>query len=535
MVQTLLQKQQNALLWVVTMHSNASRFLPYDYTLNPEAFFWPVARTDVVHVRNHFIKKMIDISKTGDKPYHALYPVLSLLWVNHIIQSYQILLACHLFKEQGKSPHLTGDKGFLRAAYNDTAPPIPEYIFLLENGAPLDNPFIESLRGVKRALSKTPISYKPLCLMDFKNDIVISSTGELIFKHAQEQQRPLFYVPRGYWFKTIDKNLLAPEFDCNEFINVVKESFGAYASLLTPAFVRWFKEIYTRSMRAIWIHIDRIQSTPHSIPMRYWMGSGGVMWDRIMKHIVKSNGGLVTGHDHGSGIGHIKSISRALSECNDCDFFVSFAHNKDLVLQAFDKNYLFNDIPDIITLNNRQKHKAALSLKTSNAENIRKILIIPYGPDENVARFIATPHDSVKVDLLIRVINKLQTWGYDVYLKPHPGCPPPLENSYLEQSNIHLLSGTIDDAFKNTDAVLFLHNYTTTFREAFSHNMPVILIDSSYEEWVEDAYQKLEARCSIIKSFYDTQNRICVDWDQLKIGIETSVTKNDSEYSNNYC
>ncbi len=501
------------------MYKPVSLYLPPNYEQEPDAFSWPVSRDDVVSVRNRFIQRIIQISQKPTAEHHRFYPVLSLLWVNHIIQSFHLLLANARLDHADVTHYLSGDTGFMRALHEKHTPETPAYIPLLETGLPKHNAFLESLRGIKRLCSSNPLSYKPFSLINFEKDIVVSSVGELILRHAKSNHSPVYYVPRNYWFHEIQEQETGLCGDTKEFLQIIHECFGHESRLLTPFIEEWLSEIYTRTIRSCSIHTQRLLDNPDHLPKNLWIGSGGVIWDRIMKFAVKENGGQVTGHDHGNGIGNVKSISRALSECNDCDYFVTFAPNQEIFSKAIDNNFLFSDLPKIISLQDDHSAKDTPVNTTNNDSKINKVLVIPYGPDGNTARFIVTPHDSVKSDLLAQTLQRLKEWGYSPCLKPHPDCPLPLSQEYLEQEGVELFTGSIDDAFNDTDAFLFLHCYTTTFRESFVYHKPIALIDSGYEEWIPKSLEKIKKRCTVIPSNYDNKNRITLDWNQLHSAI----------------
>ncbi len=532
MVRTLALMPRKTLCWVATVPDTTSTYLPDTYQDAPSSFSWPVSRDDIVGVRNKFMASMISYAKEKKHPDHELYPVLSLLWINDIIQCYHFLNACNDIRQNGKEPNLNGDTGFMHAAWNQTPPTIPPYVNILEDGPKKPNPVLETLRGIKRYFAHSPVSYKPTILMNFDHDIVVNSIGELIIRHAEVNKQNIYYVPRSQWFRSTQKASSGSNPDSDTFIAIVKACFSDKSALLTEPFETWLREIYLRTICACSIHIKRLNDAPEALPKKLWIGSGGVMWDRILKYVVKKNGGTVTGHDHGSGVGHFKSISRALSECNDCDTFIPFSQDATLFPRAIDQDYLFDKMPQIQTL--PAVHQKAPNTALKGENTIKKILIIPYGPDGNTARFVVTPHDSIKVDFLVRTIEKLNHWGYEVHIKPHPHCPMPLNADYLKEHNVTLHQDTIASAFFDTDAALFLHCYTTTFKEAFTHNMPLILIDSQYETWTDGALEKLQKRCSVIKSKYDSQNRINLDWEALHNGIKEAPKKNDSAYFDTY-
>tara|TARA_A200000113_G_scaffold182615_1_gene168809 strand:+ start:13977 stop:15527 length:1551 start_codon:yes stop_codon:yes gene_type:complete len=509
-----------------------SQFLPSDYQQNPEKFSWPVARDDIALVRDKFIKQIILISKNPQKEHHKYYKILGLLWVNQVIQAYHFLSACDAFKTAHIKPNFDGDCGFMRAIWNGDKPELPDYLNSLEQGLSSEPAFILFLKGLKRNFTPNPLKYKPNFLVNFDNDIIVSSTGELIFKHAENILKPLIYIPRSFWFKNHMPISRQSDYDFEEFFNIIEEAFGDKRTLITDIYKDWFKEIYTRSISACHAHIHYLQSNPNIIPKNLWIGSGGVMWDRIMKFVVTENGGSVTGHDHGSGIGHMVSKSRALSECNDCHYFVPFNKDKEMFSQALDHDFLFEDLPEITPI-----FQSQTTMDTSShrpLQNIKKILVIPYGPDQNTSRFLTTPHDSVKSDFLIRILDQLKKLDYDVTLKPHPHCPLPLSKQYLEEHDITLATGNIEAAFNKTDAVLFLHHYTTTFREAFIHGLPIILIDPQFEKWVPDAFEKLKKRCSIIPSYYDENNRIQINFTKLEQEIKDASNRMDRAYFETY-
>ena len=522
--------------------SRISDFLPDYYDDSPERFFWPVQRDNLVAVRDRFVSKITNTVRHGksDNSYADFYGVFCLHWTTHVIKFYHFLKPRQGFQEQGEQPFLSGDSGFFQAIVEGRAPETPAYIDWLYRGIDAQSPYLAPIRFLKSLISGQGILQKPTALINFQDDVVLTSVGPLMFKHAAQTQESPAYVPRSFWFKPIkatEEEVKAV--DCSELIDFVRESFADDVDLFDDMAVQWFSDLFSKSLYACDVHVRRLLDQPKKLPHNLWIGSGGVFWDRILKYAVSKNGGHVTTHDHGSGVGHVKSVSRTIAECNDCDIFIPFAHDGDIFKNSIVPDYLLSGkTPKVQILkheDNRQDFSCDFKLDVENTDiKKQKILIVPYGPDQNTARFLTTPHDSVKVDFLVRTLKQLRSWGYAIAIKPHPHCPEPLSSAFLSEMDVRQVEGDIKKAFAGADIVLFFNMYTSTFREAFECKKPMVLIDMGFEEWVHEAKEKLDKRCAIVDGAYDDQARILIDWGDLRRAIETASTKTDNSYYKTY-
>lgn len=516
--------------------NRVSQFLPEYYAQEPDRFFWPVNRNNVVKVRDKFLLSLLEhVKQSADAdPYTQYYYIMSLNWSNHIVQFYHFLKAKKEFEKKGIEPYLDGDSGFFKTICDGKKPPMPPYLDLYYQGTESKSLWLEPLRLLRANLVSDGLSRKPLCMVNFEKDIIVNSTGPLVFKHAKSIDERVFYLPRSVWFKPVDAMPHDHKIDTDILIDMVRDSFGEDADLLTRDIEEWFAELFSKTLYVCDIHVKRLLANPKKLPKKFWMGSGGIFWDRMLKYAVKKLGGHVTGHDHGSGAGHVKSVSRTIGECIDCDVFVPFSRHSHLFTDAIQPEFLLDGhIPKVKTL--EFSHHSTEPVHTKKPQNNPpKILIIPYGPDQNVPRFLTVPHDSVKTDFLVRTIKQLKEWGYHVSIKPHPHCPKPLTNECLEELGCGQMGGSINDAFEGADIILFSSIYTTTFREAFDANKPIVLIDMHYEQWVPGAREKLLKRCAVVDGDYDENGRIHFDWGTLKEAIEVSPSKDDTSYYDTY-
>ncbi len=506
----------------MTSHSN---YLSSAYIEDPSLFSWPVNRQKMVDVRNRFISCVLDIYKADNHNMVSYYPILCIHWANYIMQCYDGVI---------RSKNIDGEalSAFSLALSKGELPALPKHFNSFKSGPQPPCKYKAPLRYIRNHLVRDGIKRVSPHRLDFKNDIVVSSIGSLINDHANKISDNVFYVPRSYWFKPIDE--VPPDIleESNDLWQCVLDAFGDEQHVLegSPA-ESWFKDVFTHSLFYCDVHMRRLEAQPDTIPAHLWIGSGSIIWDRMVKRVVTRNGGHITGHDHGSGTGHLLSVSRTLAECSDCDVFVGFSKTPDLFMDILDHNFIFDGVPKIKPLAYKSKN---ITKHNIGRKDGKVILVLPAAPSGDTPRFVGADSEAVNTDFLNRLLLALVEYGYDVLLKPHPTFPPLLNKNYLDKIGVKTVSGSIDDAFELADIVLFQHIHTTTFREALEQNKHIAVVDMRYDPWVLAALEQVHKRCSLLPVHYDDKNRIQLDWKNLSEQIERAREKTDNAFFDMY-
>lgn len=96
--------------------------------------------------------------------------------------------------------------------------------------------------------------------------------------------------------------------------------------------------------------------------------------------------------------------------------------------------------------------------------------------------------------------------------KPHPRSHCPIPLAFTEELGARLLTERFERVL--ADAVMFDSPMSTTFG--------VVLIDLGKAVFRREAPALLEKRCRIVKTWFDQENRLQTDWDELHRAIEES-------------
>lgn len=507
-----------------------SQYLSDSHLDNPEIFSWPIDRNRAAFIRDSFLEQVLNFYKSKEdfSEFVQYYPVLCMYWSAHMLQSYSALTL-----QKSSMDNLTLVDPVQNAILKGQKIPNPAYLIQLEKGVKDIKPYLKPLRFLKHAIKKKEaIKRKSAFLIDFKRDVIVTTTGPLIYKHAQQSEKQVFYQNQALWFYPLKngQNLdytLAQK-DARNLWSIVVQSFGEQAYLLKEKGLEdWFLNIFQKSLSLCHAYSQRLHENKNKLPQHLWIGTGAALWDRILKNAVSQNGGEVSGHDHGAGVGHLISKSRTLSECFACKNFVSFG-DKDHFYESIYTPFLINEAPEVSKIGQKKNFNAPhIKLKTG-----KKILIMPSAPEAKIPRFIGAAMEPIQADFLNRLFFKLQKDGYDVYVKPHPELTPLIHDEYFINNGGHVLRGNLKEAYDLCDIVLFQHIHSTTFKEAFEHGKHIAFIDMQYDEWTPEAYKAVRQRCSAIPMHYDEKNRIQINWDNLTQQLEECRTLDDPSFMN---
>lgn len=506
-------------------------------------FLVPLGRDEMVAVRNGFLDALIPLCENrygnGDAD-AGIIGILVVQWAITLLRLYQATALCRRYRALTVTPIFSSRTPFFAAVFDGNPPPDEPYITTLLSGPPRPDVWLGPARMARNILVRDGISRRPAALLNFDRDIVVTSTGPLIYRHSRSVDDRVCYVRPSYWFGALD-----PDQDGRRFklvgpvMDAAAAGFEAGSEPLSPESSAWLERQVTISANAIHRHLSGPALRPTQLPKRLWLGGGGNLWVRLLRKAVKQAGGDVTGHDHGSGSGHLISTRQALVDFMDCDSFVTFSSGQAVALREnVPQKYLLGaPLPKIIAAPNPQPETAAAprdQSRSTSANGDGTIMVMPFGSEGDRPHYIPLPCDIAKVDLHARLIGHLKAWDYRVLLKPHPEFLGPPAEAYEKYLEVQSLLGRFEEVLDQADTLLFTHPLTSTFGYSLKTAKNIILIDLELEPWAPGARELLARRCAIVKAWYDDQNRVQVDWDQLRTAIGDCAALRDPGFANHY-
>ena len=358
--------------------------------------------------------------------------------------------------------------------------------------------------------------------LDVRSEVVAIQNLPLVDIRARMESAFVRFMNPAQWFPQLESGTpsTVSKADASRAIDGAVEAFrigfAAGNEDLPDHLARYLRDWTAEAMRLSDLRLAAILKDPHKVPERLWAGSGGGIWSRVLRHATRRLGGTVTGHDHGNGAGHLISATPSIAEFEGCDTFVTYtrAQADGLRKSATEGPQLSDSIPEIIAVQDWQKCPSG-ARGNDGVKRVRspihKIMFasICY-PGEMLHYFplIPTP---VAADWHARLIAQVRGWGYEM-----------------------LFTERFEDVFASADAIMFDSPMTTTFGLALASEKPVVLIDLGRAVFRPEALALLEGRCRVVWAWFDEENRLQTDWDELRSAIEESRDLMDPAFVQSY-
>lgn len=511
-----------------------------------EGYFWPVSN----RVREDFYEALLAECHKLFKQYDPKNPELLpyKLWCKQLICETVGVFWGDLLRE-----------GFNKSGVQ---PLVPDYYRLWSaqfNGKmPEDNPVLKNLyrtppakksavaqfknifEKIKRISSRLAIGTGGLhvdgmrvtAITDAVLDTAVIVTQRTPLLRAQVQANPDDYVfcRSDRWYSPIlperTETLMQRNFEDFEirYMDIVSTLYAKNRIPFSDESRAYVQRFMSLAVALIREHFARLENK--KVPKRIWTGSGGNIWDTMLRIKSMERGGYAVGHDHGAGLAHVDNPYMGLLEFWGCSRFVGFNDNqaKCLVKDQSVLIKLDGTLPEITGKSaNAPKDTVTKYPKFNTAKQSPKNIIImadiydgdrgrggPYAPDIMYA------------DWQARLTGKLNGWGYTPIIKIHPESkihPPEGLSSTL---GAKIESTKIEDMLDQIDLVIFDCLYTTAFRSILATNIPVVFVDFYQHPWTKTGLDLVKRRVGFIDAGYDKNNRPAIDWDALEHAIESA-------------
>jgi len=368
---------------------------------------------------------------------------------------------------------------------------------------------------------------------NLKNDIVTTQRTELIVMHAKRSVRPVFLCSSSRWFSEIDDSDLKKEeasFDpkiSNQIFEIIKALYAEFELLMPTWSEKYLRETLCTFFSAVSIHRSRLIERD-DIPMTVWTGTSGHIWDMMLRLETMRRGGDVTAHDHSGDRAHAVNFEMGWIEMYGADKFATFSQKQADTLKDSLKHWpiLDQNPPEIIAVGDqKERPETKVAITSEDNKPVKKILLFSTLYDRDRGRGNPIFPQISYVDWQARLIGKLNEWGYQVYLKPHPESfllPP---ENYETDMGVKIINGRFEDMTEEMDLYLFDFTQTSVFKPSILSGKPVVMIDFKGLEWADGAKESLDQRVEMMEGVFDQDNRIQVEWETLKSLLKTAPKK----------
>jgi hypothetical protein len=515
---------------------------------------WPVSYDERIKFHDILIRKYSDIVTADEHTTTALpYTFAAKYFVIEALGVFYSILLLKRFKKLSLTPKHKPEWRLWSRLFEDEIPEDPPFLKSLKNGSDhkKSNSKNSILKRIKRILSLLSIKesgfsvgnlkLKPISDKVLRDDIIATHRTELIQQHAARVKKDVVFCRSGRWFDQInDTELIAAEQNTSseieeQILSVLNDLYREFDLKLTEPVLNYHKHILHMTSLLMSIHYQRLLAVPHQLPVNIWTGTGGNIWDALLRHAcLNVHDGEVAGHDHGAALGHVNFPAMSFMELWGCNKFICPNENqaKEMTQTARGWPFLEKNKPKLLGWKSKDKiiQFKKFSIPKPKVKKIIFIVTLSAGDRVWLGPCLSDP---VLVDFYARATSVLKEWGYEVILKTHPELNYPPSNLINMASSVR--SEPLEKMIDEGDLVLLDHIYTTVFRSVLSTNTPMVLIDFFDYPWTNKALKMIKKRTGFVEGSFDEQNRCHVNWSGLKQAIEEAPDKRkNSEFFDYY-
>lgn len=131
-------------------------------------------------------------------------------------------------------------------------------------------------------------------------------------------------------------------------------------------------------------------------------------------------------------------------------------------------------------------------------------------------------HDVVYIEWHRRLLGSIKRMGYEVLSKRHPKAFLADQRIFSDIADEELIQTPMRAIEKRTDAYV-IDFLASAFMEAICTLKPVIFIDMGIRKMKPEARSAISESVVIISSSFDDRNRVIIDEDELRLGLEKPV------------
>lgn len=516
------------------MISGVIRLDPLSLKVGPDGvtgFHWPVSLAELRVVRDHCVTGLLGLIAQERQNGNPEAEWLRLIMLHALNEVTAIYMATALTRRAAASGFAVEPAPGMRLApalLKGEAPRLPDFVQTLMRGPAPEAIGSRVRRWLRSQLQQGPIRHGRV---NWQTDIVSFSAADIVAEHAAKAGLHVVYRAFPTWFLPVrQEDILPVSASMQAGLNaLIVACFEAGGEVVPPIATEHLRRVFCQAMGTCGVHLKRLD-TSHRIPRRLWTVSGAQIWGRMLRYVVRSRGGEVTGHDHGTGAGHLSSPYKPFSEFQDCSRFVTFTPRQaEGLRRQYDPRYVLDHaMPELVVL--RQESGLVPVVHAPAPKTPRKIIYVAALSDGEDVHFKPLWPDIVLTDLQARTLSRLKEWGFDVLYKPYPSRRAIQPAGFADRLGITSLDGRFEDVLSEADVVILESHLSTTFATAICSDKPIVLLDFELDALAPEARQMLERRAVLVPAWFDESNRAQVDWTIFRAGIEESGRRFDPAF-----
>lgn len=274
-------------------------------------------------------------------------------------------------------------------------------------------------------------------------------------------------------------------------------------------------------------------------PRHLFTPTGGNPFTRTASLAARRAGTHVTGFPHGYYICHSDSPRLAFHEMATVDSFMAYTPGS---VPLFERNLAHNPPPQGNTVTIQHDNTPTLRdhwhafARKPHPERIRTVMVlelslVPEWAGYHIAESMVNYH------FYRTLCSRLSELGYDVVFKRRP---KDLDwdgvNIFLDIPRLRVVYEPFEapGVLDGVDAVVFQYGMSSTMHWSMCTNKHLIFVDSGWEPWFSDVYERMALRCRVLPCTYDERNRAVFRDEDLLAALEPFPGLPDTSYLEAY-
>lgn len=385
-------------------------------------------------------------------------------------------------------------------------------------------------RLAKHLVKPPAIRYRPRAFL--QKDVALTfSVSPLIRKHAEVSSNGVFVSSFQEWFSTGPCRNPHQVSGLNEKISVVLQFVREIAdSLELPISDLAIESLRNRLERYHLIgsfYLNEIQKESHKIPRLFWSGTAGIMWGRIFAWVVRKEGGMTIGHDHGTGEGWNRNYDQIINESNFFTTFFNFTPVCAFSMQEKMKpelRFMPSGSCKLDSMPSYDSMKSGLSPDAGSPNREISLMLVSTIFSGTETLFYPLPPDDSMLSWHQDLFNWARKRKHAMFLKPHPESRYHHPESLLRNTSVQTVNQPISQALKAANVLIFDYPSTSAICDALKSDCGIVIVDLGMFPLTDHGRHLLEKRAVIVPTILDSGGVISVDWSLFEMAIEKSLT-----------
>ncbi len=516
---------------------------------------WPVSHEEIIEVFECIMQGYSSLSKRYETEDPAIARILcltiSLIGNSEALSMYQAYAVYRRFRSDNID--LTPPKGsrIYKAFINNEPISKPGIINQLRKPPIGPSELGLMARSVRDFIYRKPVPFTYSRIFNSDKVPVLTGVNPLAFAHAHGIPERVVMGHRSTWFTTVapqledrHRQLISSHPIVQQIGDVFRAAFLAGGEELPDRYIAYLCDLFVNMAAICESHIEKILANQRALPQVLWTGSGGNMWDRILRHAVKENGGSVIGHDHGPGAGYYSPMLKPFADYIACNKFITYTDAQvDGLARSFDDRFCpTSQIPKVLTLREIIAEGGGTAIdspvvspsipkskKTLSSSIQNKIMYLDFAYDGELTRPMPKPNIYASIKWQRRLFDKLKTLGYEVANKYHPECHY-LPVTMKRLLNVPAIGGFVDEQIQCTDFLILMHPTSSAVSTILKSTKSIIYIDFNLVKLHADAREALEKRVAIVSGAIDEHNDLDIDWAELESALLRAPMLRDNTF-----